>query len=145
MIDLKNHLEIPEKMQCIRGNDHSPPVSPMRSSISMDSLNKYLSRRIHRKSLVRRSFEIVRKNFVRHSQYLLPQNRTKVREIVKKSGSSQNERNNHRPSYDDNFQTTDQHFSNTYCGDGDIFVISTDSDILTSNTNNRKQFRSNVR
>lgn len=127
------------KMQCIRGNDDdSPPLSPMRSSVSMNSLNKYLSKRINRKSLVRRSFEIVRKNFVRHSQYLLPQNSGKGRKIVKKSGLSQNERNNNR--------STDQYFSDTYCGGGgDIFVISTDSDILTSNTNGRSQLRSNFR
>lgn len=136
-------------MQCIRGNNNrSPPLSPTQSTLSLDSLdslNKYLSKRINRKSLVRRSFEIVRKNFVRHSQYLLTQNSTKVRKLVKRSGLNQNDLNNNRPSYDNSSQTIDQHFSNTYGGDGDVFVISTDSDILTSNTNSRKHFRSNVR
>lgn len=133
-------------MQCIRGsNDCSPPLTPMRSSLSMESLNKYLSKRINRKSIVRRSFEIVRKKFVRHSQYLLPQNGTKVRKVMKRSELSQNDLITNRPSYDNNSQTTDQHFFNTYCGGGDVFVISTDSDILTSKINNHKQFRSNVR
>ena len=136
-------------MQCIRGNNNrSPPLSPIRTSLSMDSLNKYFSKRTNRKSLVRRSFEIIRKNVVRHKQYLLPQNSTIARKAKKKNGLIQNDQNNNQPSCCNSealAQNTDQHFSNTYGVGGDVFVISTDSDILTSNTNSRQQFRSNVR
>lgn len=131
-------------MQCFRGNnDHSPPLSPMQSSVSMDSLNKYFPKRINRKSIVRRSFEIVRKNVVRHSQHLLPQKKFKARKL---NGNTLNIDNN-RPSCDSLFlaQRTDQHAANTYCGGGDDFVISDDSAILTANSNNRKQFYSNAR
>lgn len=137
-------------MQCFRGNNNrSPPLSPsIRSrSLSIDSLNKYLSNTINRKSFVRRSLQIVRKNVLRQSQYLLRQNSMKVRKVFKRSELSQNDPNNNRSSHNDS-PTQNQHFSNTYCDDdggGDVFIMSTDADILTSNTNSREQIASNVR
>lgn len=127
-------------MQCFRGNNNrSPPLTPLRSrSLSIDSLNKYFANTINRKSFVRRSFEIVRKNVLRQSQYLLRQNGIKVRKAFKRSELRQNDPNNNRP------------FSNTYCDDGSgggegVFVISTDDDILTPNAYSHEQFGSNVR
>lgn len=127
-------------MQCVRGS-RSPPLSPMQSSLSMDSLNKYFTRRTNRKSIVRRSFEIVRKNVVRHGQYLLPQKKTKAK---KWKGSRLNIDSN-RLSYDSSFSTQTMDSANTYCVGGDDFVISADSDILTANPNSRMQFYSNGR
>lgn len=138
-------------MQCFRGNNNrSPPLTPLRSrSLSIDSLNKYFANTINRKSFVRRSFEIVRKNVLRQSQYLLRQNGIKVRKAFKRSELRQNDPNNNRSSYDDS-QLTNRQFSNTYCDDGSgggegVFVISTDDNILTPNTNGLEQFGSNVR
>lgn len=134
-------------MQCIRGNNNRSPS--ITTSLSLDSLNEYFSKRINRKSLMRRSFEFVRKNIVRSSKYLLPKNSFKARKVLTGSGVSNNDLNNNRFSYNDSqilSQTTDQHLRNTYCdGGGDVFEISTDSDILMSNTNSRKQFLSNTR
>lgn len=142
---------IPTKMQCFRSNNNRSPPEPqslsMRSvSLSNDSLNKYFSKSINRKSFVRRSFEIVRKNVLRQSQYVLRRNSVKVRKLFKRSEDP----NNNRSSYDDS-RFTNQHYSNTHCtdddggGGGDSFVTSTDADILTSNANSRGQYCSNVR
>lgn len=145
---------IPIKMQCFRStNNRSPSQSHSPSirsrSLSIDSLNKYLSNTINRKSFVRRSFEIVRKNVLRQSQHLLRRNSVKVRKLFKRSEQNHNDPNNNRSSFDDS-RFVNQHFSNTYCtddggGGGVSFVTSTDADILTSNANSRVQFCSNVR
>lgn len=140
-------------MQCVRGNnDSSPPLTPIQSSVSMGSLNEYFSKRFNRKSFMRRSFEIFRKNVVRRSSSFLPRKNSKARKIWKRSGLNVIDLNNNRNGFDNSqisVQTIDQHSSaNTYCnGDGDILVISTDSVILSSNKPNasRKQFYTNKR
>lgn len=140
-------------MQCFRStSNRSPPLSLRSRSLSIDSLNKYLSNTINRKSFVRRSFEIVRKNVLRQSQYLLRRNSVKVRKLFERSEFRHSDPNNNRSSYDDS-EFINQYFSNTHCnGDdggsgsgGGIFVTSTDTDILTSNANSRGQFCSNLR
>lgn len=139
-------VKISSKMQCIRGKqNHSPPLTPIQSSVSLNSyeFNEYISKRINRKSLMRRSFEFVRKNFVRQSQYVLPKHRFKVRNVSKRHRVSNSDLNNNE-SNSSNSQILAQ-TTNTYGNGGDVFVISTDSDILTSNTNSQKQFHSNVR
>lgn len=137
-------LKIPSKMQCIRSNENpSPALTPIQSTVSLDSLNEYLTKRLNRKSLMRRSFEFVRKSFVRQSQYLFPKHGTKVRNLSQKREISNNDLNNNGSS-SNNSQILAQ-TTNTYCNGGEIFVISADSDILASNTIRRKRLRANVR
>lgn len=140
-------------MQCIRGNDNgSPPLTPTASIMSMDSVNKYITYRLNRKSFMRRSFEFVRKNFVRQSQYLLPKNSVKgKRNVSKTNEGSINDLNNNGSNYNNSRISApmpNHHSTNTYCtggGGGDIFELSTDSDILNTNTKRKKRLRVNVR
>lgn len=143
-------------MQCFRTiNNRSPPQSQSPSpsirlkSLSIDSLNKYYSNTINRKSFVRRSFEIVRKNVLRQSHHLLRRNSVKVRKLFKRNEQNHNDPNNNRSSYDES-QFRNQRFSNTHSSDGDdggggVFVTSTDADILTATANDRGQICSKVR
>lgn len=138
-------------MQCFRSAKNRSPshTSSLRSrSLSINSLNKYLSNTMDRKSFLRRSFEIVRKNVLRQSQHLLRRNSAKARKLFHRS--DHNDPNNNRSSYDDT-QFINQHFPNTHRSDDDDggggggFVTSTDADILATNAKNRRQYRSNVR
>lgn len=135
-------------MQCIRGNNnHSPPLTPIESA-SMDSLNRYLANRLNRKSFVRRSFEFVRKNFVRQSQYLSPRNSYRTRGVTKRNEVNINDLNNNGSSYNNSPilpPITDQHSTYTHCSGEDVFVISADSDILPSNKTRKKQLFANLR
>lgn len=122
-------------MQCIRiKRGHSSASSS--SSLSVESINKYFERNSSRKSFLRRSFDLVRKNVVRRSEHSSHKG-SKTEKNVGGSWFDGGDQNNNRNSQSTVFSTSTEEY--TY--DGDILSFSTDCDILTQKINPDRQSR----
>lgn len=109
-------------MQCIRSNrGHSPSIT---SSSSIEPSNKYFNRTKRRQSFLRRSFNLVRRNVVRHSLNL-----SRTNSKTRKSSSSIDDQNNNFNSRASMTSVDDT--ATTY--DRGSLAISTVCDILVSN------------
>lgn len=119
-------------MQCIRASrGHSPSTT---SSLSIESSNEYFNQTLRRKSFLRRSFNLVRRNVARHSLNLSRKN-SKTRKIPSTNSSSIGDQNNNLNSRD---STTSVDDTTTTYGRGSL-SISTVCDILVSNKKNQHQ------
>lgn len=116
--------------------DDTPVPTP--SSLSLESLNKYFERTLNRRSFFRRSFDVVRKNVIRHSQNLSRKSRTGGHTLRGRSFSDDDKNNNkHRP----NSIRSRNYSDGTYGDGGDAFVISTDCDMSMLKLRKQKQRR----
>lgn len=121
-------------MQCIRGSrkQSSDSSSTTSTSQSMDSLIKYLEQSLNRKSFLRRSFDLVRKSFVRPYRHF-PRNGLKNEKWRRTNeGNRYDPNNNSRHSAPILFSTSarDTYQNHTY--DVDVLSLSTNCDIFTS-------------
>lgn len=137
-------------MQCIRGNrEHSPDsyTPTLRSSsVSMESLIKYLEQSVNRKSFLRRSFDVVRKSFVRSNRSFS----RKGSKTVKKRSQSvhhphRNDSNNNRHSAPTIFTTSTPNKCPNHTHGEDILIFSTDCDISASIRRNQPKRRNERR
>lgn len=131
------------EMQCIRANRRQSSASSSMtstSSHSTESLIKYLEQSLNRKSFLRRSFDLVRRSFVRQSRSFSPKG-SKTEKFRRQTEGclSNNDQNNNRHSAPTLFTTsTSDTFKNrTYVGN--VLSFSTDCDIFTSNRKKTKQ------
>lgn len=121
-------------MQCIRGNRKQSSASSSTTSTtqSMDSLIKYLEHSLNRKSFLRRSFDLVRRSFVRPHRHF-PRNGLKNEKWRRTNeGNRYDPNNNSRHSAPILFSTSapDTYQNHTY--DVDVLSLSTNCDIFTS-------------
>lgn len=123
-------------MQCIRTKRrHSPASSTSLSAESLNKVDKYFKRGLHRKSFLRRSFDLVRKNVIRRSVNLL-WNDSKSERNWFDNGDHNNNKNGANTEFDASKQ-----LQITY-GEGDALSFSTDCDMPDARD---KQRRSNER
>lgn len=123
-------------MQCLRINRDDTPV-PTPSSLSLESLDKYFERTLNRRSFLRRSFDLVRKNVIRHSQHLSRKTSRTGHTLGGRSFSDDDKNNNHHPSS----IRSRKYSGGTYGVGGDAFAISTDCDISMLKLKKHKQRR----
>lgn len=122
-------------MQCIRVKRGDSPASTP-PSLSMESLDNYFERSLNRKSFLRRSFDLVRKNVVRHS-HNLSRKVSKTGTTSQRSSLSIDDQNNNKR-HSSASVTSLRVPANTYGGGRDSLVISTDCVISPSKSKKRR-------
>lgn len=116
-------------MHCIRSPRENASST---RALSIDSLNKYFQKTINRRSFLRRSYDIVRKNVARRGHIATDRRRFKSEKTLHGGGDSS--------------LSIVEYYRNTYGGsDDDVLVISTDSDIVKLNQKSPNLGHSNAR